>query len=373
MNMGWAALVLLAALAGAYKSNWVDTRYQPIFRPPGVGSVGYTGDPNGLMFREDTKTYHAFWQCKVGEIDGKTLWCHALSKDLATWTHLPYEAAMSYSGGATQTAGGVPKMLYKDVERGNRFYTASPANLSDPRLVGWVESATPTALSAAATDPSSGWPTGDGGFYVVQGVGAGAALSRADANFSTFESMNRSLLTFDWDFNPKDPTPRDPNFFKVDATTWAFEGSQKMCFWGGHDMYTVGTYDETTAIFAPDDAMLAQTSPADFGGELWASNTFVAENGDVVTMAWVLDRAGKGRFNVASTWVFSKRYPREKHPRFEFAPRDDRSSKNEPKRVENDRDTSLQSRTFLTLFLPRRSTSATRTGASSTTTSRPTT
>ena len=105
MNMGWAALVLLAALAGAYKSNWVDTRYQPIFRPPGVGSVGYTGDPNGLMFREDTKTYHAFWQCKVGEIDGKTLWCHALSKDLATWTHLPYEAAMSYSGGATQTAG----------------------------------------------------------------------------------------------------------------------------------------------------------------------------------------------------------------------------------------------------------------------------
>ena len=39
--------------------------------------------------------------------------------------------------------------------------------------------------------------------------------------------------------------------------------------------------------------MLAQTYPADFGGELWASNTFVAENGDVVTMAWVLDRAGK--------------------------------------------------------------------------------
>ena len=52
--------------------------------------------------------------------------------------------------------------------------------------------------------------------------------------------------------------------------------------------------------------------------------------------------------------MFSKRRPREKHPRFEFAPRDDRSSKNEPKRVENDRDTSLQSWEFLTLFLPRR-------------------
>ena len=41
------------------------------------------------------------------------------------------------------------------------------------------------------------------------------------------------------------------------------------------------------------------------------------------------------RFNVGS----SKQRPRDKHPRFEFAPRDDRSSKNEPKRLETDRDT----------------------------------
>ena len=66
-------------------------------------------------------------------------------------------------------------------------------------------------------------------------------------------------------------------------------------------------------------------------------------------------RAGHGCFNVASTWVFSKQSPRGKHPRFEFVPRDDRSSKNEPNRVENDRDMSLQSWEFLTLFLPRSS------------------
>ena len=130
---------LLLGVAHAYKNNFVDTRYQPIFRPPGAGAVGYTGDPNGMMYRADTKTYHLFWQCKIGEIDGKTLWCHAASKDLATWTRLPYEPAMSYSGGATQTAAGVPKMLYKDVEKGNRFYTATPGNLSDPWLTGWVE------------------------------------------------------------------------------------------------------------------------------------------------------------------------------------------------------------------------------------------
>ena len=50
-------------------------------------------------------------------------------------------------------------------------------------------------------------------------------------------------------------------------------------------------------------------------------------------------RGGKGRFDVAPTWACSKQRPRGMPPRFEFAPRDDRSSKNEPKRVENDRDT----------------------------------
>ena len=41
------------------------------------------------------------------------------------------------------------------------------------------------------------------------------------------------------------------------------------------------------------------------------------------------------RFNVGVLEAI----PRRKHPRFEFAPRDDRSSKNEPNRVEIDRDT----------------------------------
>ena len=49
-------------------------------------------------------------------------------------------------------------------------------------------------------------------------------------------------------------------------------------------------------------------------------------------------RAEKGWFDVSETWMFSKRFSRGTHPRFEFAPRDDRSSKNEPNRAGNDRD-----------------------------------
>ena len=68
-------------------------------------------------------------------------------------------------------------------------------------------------------------------------------------------------------------------------------------------------------------------------------------------------RGGNGRFNVASTWVFSKQRPRGKPPRFEFAPRDDRSSKNEPKTSgKRPRYEVLNSWTCLTLFLPRRTT-----------------
>ena len=51
---------------------------------------------------------------------------------------------------------------------------------------------------------------------------------------------------------------------------------------------------------------------------------------------------------------FSKQRPKETHPRFEFAPRDDRSSKNEPNRVEIDRDTRFRKvGQRLTLVLPR--------------------
>ena len=62
---------------------------------------------------------------------------------------------------------------------------------------------------------------------------------------------------------------------------------------------------------------------------------------------------GAGIFRFTSTWVFSKQLPRGKHLRFEISPRDDRSSKNQPTRVGNDRGMSLQSWNFLTLFPPR--------------------
>ena len=123
-------LVLAAALA-------LDSRLQPIFHTPGAGAVGYAGDPNGLMYRADTGKYHFFWQAWATWPVGCVRWGHAISKDYARWSQLPdILSPGSFSGGATLLAdgsGGV-KFLYKDVGKGNRFYTASPKDLSDPNL-----------------------------------------------------------------------------------------------------------------------------------------------------------------------------------------------------------------------------------------------
>ena len=64
-------------------------------------------------------------------------------------------------------------------------------------------------------------------------------------------------------------------------------------------------------------------------------------------------RATQGCFNVTSTQVFSDTMCQKAHPPFENLKRDDHSSKNQLKRVEPDRDMSLESREVRTLVLPR--------------------
>ena len=68
-------------------------------------------------------------------------------------------------------------------------------------------------------------------------------------------------------------------------------------------------------------------------------------------------RVIQGRFDVGVLEAI----PRGKHPRLGFVPRDDRSSKNEPNRLENDRDMSLQSLDISHPVPPRRRCRTTRT------------
>ena len=150
------------------KNDTVDTRLQPIFHTPGGASDGYAGDPNGLMYYKGI--YHFFWQRIAPKWPGPVVWGHITSTNFAKWTHQPDTLGPgAFSGGATILPNGNIKMLYKDVSKGNKFYTASPSNITDPFLKIWNEASTPTAM-VGSTDPSSGWKSSKGGFYAVVGA-----------------------------------------------------------------------------------------------------------------------------------------------------------------------------------------------------------
>jgi len=204
---------------------------------------------------------------------------------------------MNYSGGATQTKSGNIKMLYKDTGKGNAFYTASPADLTDPKLEMWLEDVNASAIGGA-TDPSPGWPSAnDDGFFAVVGSNVGtngsATLWSSDSEFDNFVNLDKMLLTFPWDRSgPNDsPIPRDPNFFQPhNSDLWAFEGAMKMCFYTGHDFYALGNYDEVNMEFSYDDELRQLANdPYDFGGDMYAAETFYSKDGSVIMSSWVLE------------------------------------------------------------------------------------
>lgn len=312
-----AAILLLNAPIAAVQ---VDTTLQPIFHTPGASNPGYSGDPNGLMYRNDTGLYHFFWQCAdtiqgIGSIQ----WCHLVSKDYVKWKRLPKILSPgSFSGGATQLprTKGV-KFLFKDMGKGHRFYTAAPTNLSDPFLQQWTESTVPTAI-VGSTDPSSGFQQADGGFGAVVGALGNSSkrgafsLWLANSSFSNFTSAGHNLYEFEWDRTGHDafqsPVPRDPNFFrlpvpksnwKVAASNppthlWAFEGAMKMCYWAGHDFYVLGSYNGSSSLqtFSPiadPDYRSFGDDPYDFGGSMFASQVFLGANSTAIMSAWVLE------------------------------------------------------------------------------------
>lgn len=71
-----AWLFFSLTLIGSSVATGVDTRLQPIFHTPGAGSNGYAGDPNGLMYREDTGLFHFFWQVSEGLLGPRTSLCN---------------------------------------------------------------------------------------------------------------------------------------------------------------------------------------------------------------------------------------------------------------------------------------------------------
>ena len=147
------ALMVLSAVARLPWPSAPNNTLRPIFHVPADGAMGYVGDANGMMYRNNM--FHLFWQCWVpcntsapgppetpmcnnSDADQHELWwCHAVSVDHVRWFHLgPAIGPGAESGGAAQVHDSDVVALFHDFGGGGHWQ-ARPRNTSDPLLRHW--------------------------------------------------------------------------------------------------------------------------------------------------------------------------------------------------------------------------------------------
>ena len=131
-------------------------------------------DPNGPFYDELHGMYHVFWQDHLALPRGGrghgSIWGHAASKDLATWTMLPvalwndrdWDDTALFTGSATIVDGN-PVLMYPGMTQtypgGDNLAIATPANRSDPLLKEWVKPSSGPMVNHTHADPTSAWRT----------------------------------------------------------------------------------------------------------------------------------------------------------------------------------------------------------------------
>ena len=147
-----------------------------------------------MMWQSHTQYEHVpSWNCRgcPGAVYGDTgiSFGHAVSSDLAHWTQLPnalwpdrwFASASVYDGSATVIAG-VPTIIAAGLTPNSTspfcHARATPANLSDPFLVGWLWDPEPLYCGTRANGlvpydaPTGAWRTPLGQWMYQDGTGA---------------------------------------------------------------------------------------------------------------------------------------------------------------------------------------------------------
>lgn len=224
--------------------------------------------------------YHFFYQYNPhAAVWGNIVWGHAVSTDLIHWLHLPlalvadqwYDINGVWTGSATILPDGQIMMLYtgstKDsVQVQNLAY---PANLSDPLLINWVKyPGNPVLFPPPGIhfkdfrDPTTAWLTSEGKWRLAIGSKvnrSGVSLLYDTEDFKSFQLLDNLLCavagTGMWeclDFFPiskdekigLDTSVNGPEVKHVVKTSLDDDR---------HDYYSIGTYDEKTGTWVPDD------------------------------------------------------------------------------------------------------------------------
>ncbi len=160
------------------------------------------GDPNGMFYDSVHGLYHVFYQTFKGRPcdppvppcdSGTEVWGHVVSKDLATWLHLPaaiwsdhgFDSSGAWTGSTTLVNSPAnPIIMFPGLTaHGVLMNLAKPANRSDPHLVRW---ASETTNLSATTDFSSAWQTADGDYLTV---GHEGQLYRSSNTFQNWSAV----------------------------------------------------------------------------------------------------------------------------------------------------------------------------------------
>ncbi|KAG7953352.1 hypothetical protein I3843_12G105400 [Carya illinoinensis] len=286
--------------------SWQRTAYH--FQP----EKNWMNDPNGPMFYKGW--YHFFYQYNPhGPVWGDIVWGHAASKDLIHWLHLPlamvpdqwYDLNGVWTGSATLLPDGRVIMLYtgstnESVQVQNLAY---PANLSDPLLVNWdkysgnpVLRPPPGIDSKDFRDPTTAWYTSDGKWNIAIGSKVnktGITLIYHTEDFKSYELLDGLLHavpgTGMWecvDFYPVSKTsgkgldtsangPEVKHVFKTSLDN------------DKNDYYAIGTYDEKSGRWVPDNPKIGIELRYDYG-IFYASKSFYdLHKGRRVLWGWI--------------------------------------------------------------------------------------
>ncbi|KAI9173493.1 hypothetical protein LWI28_002181 [Acer negundo] len=252
--------------------SWQRTAFH--FQP----EKNWMNDPNGPVFYKGW--YHFFYQYNPNAaVWGDIVWGHAVSRDMIHWLHLPlamvpdqwYDINGVWTGSATILPDGQLVMLYtgstnESVQVQNLAYPADP---SDPLLINWVKySGNPVLVPPPGIaakdfrDPTTAWYTSEGKWRIAIGSKinkTGISLLYDTEDFKTYESVDGILHgvsgTGMWecvDFYPVSTTTKYGLDTSINGPGIKHVVKASMDD-DRHDYYALGTYDDKTATWVPDN------------------------------------------------------------------------------------------------------------------------
>lgn len=275
--------------------------YRPVFHY--TPKANWMNDPNGLVYDEENKTYHMYYQycLTLKEDHEKKHWGHAVSRDLVNWTELepaiaPDRLGSIWSGSAVIDRVNTSGFFGDSVSPGSRivaFYTYAYGDMSygfqkqgiayslDGGRAFIKYDGNPVIPGFDNRDPKVIWYEDDqyenGGIWIMIIAGMRVRL---------FTSHN----LIDWKFNSepmmKNGTPLEsecPDLFKL-GDKWVYCGAGRS--------YVIGRMEKSNGIFefVPETDLITPMHGCD---DMYAAQTFYNAPDRRVGIYWLIDKTSE--------------------------------------------------------------------------------